>query len=308
MLSSLMYPEFAGIFLWYTDKELTPGNFKGGQGVFNGIVSGMEFLGKNGDFVVGVNHGEIDFSKYRHTALFLDSPDPEFLKGHKRVTLKVIGTEKNFKIELYAEGKLIYDRMRYAAILLGDKGSGKCFGITTEYSKVGEGKGFILHSVKVNSREEKPGYNPAEVQTSVPLTAPRLPRDVPHSDEEIQYTIAGIEHLSKYLRVVLGDPEPKPIGHNVGYLKRTLNFQSAQIMDLRALLFHEMDEWRKREEADRKQADEMKQILKSLERTAAPSSRVGAYTLVPAGISLFVLGFAAGIRTTKIKRAVARDQ
>lgn len=311
----LKYPQYAGIFLWYTDTPVLPGDFKGGQGQFNGIVTGMEFVGKNVDFIVGVNHGEVNFAALGAGAVLTDSPDPEHFKGQKKFTMKVISTEKNFKLEIYGdEGKLLYDRLRFTkATTLGDRMRGKYFGITAEYAKVPEDRGIKMTKVRVNSREELETYDPELVHSELPSPEPRMPKDVGHSDEEVRYVISGIEHLSKYLRVILGDPQVKPIAENISYLKKTLNFQSAQIMDLRSLLFHEMDAWRKKEAEDAVARTETRAALQEVAaKTVEAHGRMTSKTLesrASKGISVltwgasvsgaFVIGYLLGSRQSK---------
>ncbi|KAI5186952.1 hypothetical protein NEHOM01_1818 [Nematocida homosporus] len=235
----LTHPEFAGVYLWYTEDPLTVGPYKGGWGKFNGVLAGIEFIGRSVDIVVSVNHGNADYAHSRSEDTELkDSPDPNVFRGHKELTFKVISTTKNFKIEIYGEdGKLIYDRIRYAAMTeIGTRLSGKYFGISTDYHSAKPSSSIILKKVHMNSREEGETYDPSKVHTEIPEIIPRVPHEVNHPEEEIQHAIAGIEHLAKYLRVVLGEPLSKPITENILYLKKSINFQSAHILEIRDAL------------------------------------------------------------------------
>jgi len=263
----LAYPEFAGIYLWYTDEQIKHGPYKGAEGKFSGTMAGLEFLGKSWDIVVATNHGVHDYHGLRSEDTEIkDSPDPGIMKGQKEITFKVIATSKNFKIEIYGHnGNLLYDKVRYTEMSeIGARLSGKFFGISTEYHSVGGAKSIVLKGVKFSSREESEEYDPKRSNVEVPEYKPRVSHEVEHPNEEIQHTIAVIEHLTKYLRVVLGEPQSKPVADNVVYLKKTLNFQSAHILEVRDSLRAIAEIGKRHEENEERNREELLRLIEQL--------------------------------------------
>lgn len=317
-LPSLKYPEFAGIYFWYTDEQVKHGGFKGANGQFSGVMAGLEFMGKSVDIVVSINHGEMDYTGLRSEDTELkDSPDPAIFKGHDELMLKVISTSKNFKVEIYdKDQKLIYDRVRYTSMTeIGTRLSGKFFGITTDYSDLKTDSAFQLKSLGLFEREETEHYSPEEYHTEVPDISPRLHHEVTHPDEEIQHTISGIEHLTKYLRVVLGEPQIKPIADNVVYMKKTMNFQSAHILELRDALKsvvsvgkkHAMDEEIHRQEVHYLLKDIHSRLTKTGKvlheaEDVRSSGKLPVLGLLFVGASLFGAGVCVGMRIKPQKK------
>ncbi|KAI5173107.1 hypothetical protein NEFER03_2085 [Nematocida sp. LUAm3] len=261
----LMHTQFAGIYLWYTVEQIAPGEYKGAQGRFNGLVAGIEFLGKSVDLMVSVNHGEEDYAGLRSEDTELrDAPEPSIFRGHRELTLKVISTAKNFKVEVYGEDKhLLYDKIRYTSMTeIGSRLSGKYFGVSTDYHENMSAEGIVLNEVLMRSREEGELYDPDTEHTVVKEVAPRAPSEVNHPQEEVQHTISMIEHLTKYLRIVLGEPIAKPINENVLYIKKLMNFQSAHILELRDLLQGVIEVCKKNAEKERIHRDEILSAIK----------------------------------------------
>lgn len=313
----LKYPAFAGIYLWYTDAPVTHGSYKGAQGKFSGIVAGLEFLGKTVDIVISVNHGDEDYSALRPEETELkDSPDPFIFRNHKRLTLKVISTSKNFKVEVYGEKKeLLYDRVRYTAMSeIGTRLSGKYFSISTEYHHAPSDKSITLTGARFSRREESGEYDPSKYHAHIPDFHPRPAKDVTLAPEEIQHSISSIEHLVKYLRVVLGEPQTKPVAENVVYLKKTLNFQSAHIVELREILQALTEVGKKHAVSEDAFRDRIVRALGGLERTVremhfrTSSSSGRAYASRPffAGALLCcLLAFAGGYLVAQ-KQAITK--
>ncbi|KAI5181832.1 hypothetical protein NEOKW01_1989 [Nematocida sp. AWRm80] len=265
---SLTHPDFSGIYLWYTEDQVTHGNYKGGNGKFNGVLVGVEFVGKALDIVVSVNHGQIDYGTVKEDETELkDSPEPSIFKGHKELTLKVISTQKNFKIEIYGDDhKLLYDRVRYTSMTeIGTRLSGKYYSISTVYHTTKATEGILLKDIRLFSREEQEDYDPSVFHTEIPEITPRVPHQVNHPEEEIQHTIAGIEHLTKYLRVVLGEPQSKPVAENVMYLKKVLNFQTAHVFEIRDSLKAIAEIGKKHSEREEESRMEVLQMLSRIQ-------------------------------------------
>ncbi|OAG33471.1 hypothetical protein NEIG_01969 [Nematocida sp. ERTm5] len=313
----LIHPEFAGLYFWYTEEPIKHGGFKGASGRFNGVMAGLEFIGKSVDIVVSVNHGENDYTNLKPEETELkDSPDPSIFKGHTDLILKIISTAKNFKIEVYdANRNMLYDRVRYTSMTeIGSRLSGKYFGLTTDYSstKATENNGFHLQRLDLFEREETEEYDPDAYHTEVADTTPRLPHEIPHTNEEIQHTISGIEHLTKYLRVVLGDPQSRPVAENVVYIKKLINFQSAHTLEIRDEIKAMVKISKKHAMEEDAHRQELFYLVQNMSAKLAEMSRkeeleprsrnIPIFGLIALGCSLFAGGFVLGKKFSPIKK------
>ncbi|KAH9385317.1 uncharacterized protein NEMAJ01_0213 [Nematocida major] len=315
-LPALRHPEFAGLYFWYTEEPVRHGPFKGASGKFNGVMAGLELVGKSLDIVISVNHGEMDYAGLRAVETELkDSPDPAIFKGHESLILKVISTAKNFKVEIYdTDKKLLYDRVRYTSMAeMGSRLSGKFFGLTTEYLEARPSVHFTLASMKLFQREESEAYSIGDYNAEVPEASPRLPHEVSHPDEEIQHAISGIEHLTKYIRVVMGEPQAKPVAENVTYIKKTLNFQSAHIIEIRDILKSLVTVEKKHAQEEDTHRQELfylvEGIRKKLEEAPKPAERkvyekreLPTLGLIVVGGVLFACGFAVGRKVPEARK------
>ncbi|TBU07879.1 hypothetical protein CWI38_0028p0040 [Hamiltosporidium tvaerminnensis] len=207
----LSFPSNGGLYVWYTDDSVEEGNFNGGSGKFVGLMAGIEFLGKSVDLVLGHNKGDEDFSEVEDFVILRDSPNPERFRNVKELSLKVISTKKNFKIEIYDlsnnSKKIIYDNLRFTETSsLGERGRNKYFTITTRYDKVPMEKGFEIISAVLYNRAEADDYDPFQTKAEVPSDEPRMPDSIYHPNKEIKFLIANLEHHMKYIKMVMGNP------------------------------------------------------------------------------------------------------
>lgn len=265
---SLSYPEFAGLYFWYTDQPIEHGPYKGARGQYQGIMAGIERLGTSLDIVVATNHGEHDFSHFIPEQTELkDSPDPSIFRNQSELTFKVISTAKNFKIEIYgANGALLYDKVRYKSITeLADRLAGKFFGISTEYHEIKAGHSLRLKSVRFNAREESPEYRPEVSHSVLPEMTPRAMSEIETSSTEIQHTISVVEHMIKYLRIVLGEPQSRPMAESIIYLKKLMNFQSAHVLELRDKVAAMAEISKRHADFEDRQREEMLRLLKEMQ-------------------------------------------
>ncbi|KAI5146634.1 hypothetical protein NEAUS05_0079 [Nematocida ausubeli] len=304
---TLKYPEFAGIYAWYTEDPVRHGGFKGAKGKFNGIVAGLEFIGKGVDIIVSVNHGETDYTELAPDTIELkDSPDPNIFKDKNTLTLKIISTEKNFKIEIYDKDKnLIYDRVRYTQMAeISSRLSGKYFGLTTDYAASVK-NAFKLVSASLYKREEHPEYDPNAYNADINETIPRLPHEIDPT-EDMQHIISGIEHLTKYLRIVMGDPQGKPIADNVMYVKKVTNFMVAHILEVRDGLKSLIDVTKKHAQQEEGHRQELLYLVQNMNIRLTEMNKKGhnisVTAMISMGCGLFAVGFLLGKRFSPIKK------
>ncbi|KAI5189593.1 hypothetical protein NECID01_0616 [Nematocida sp. AWRm77] len=312
-IPNLTYPEFAGVYFWYTDDPIEQGEYKGANGRFRGLMTGIELLGQSLDIVVAANHGQHDYAGLGGDKTEMkDSPHPEIFKNQKNLVLKVISTSKNFKIEVYGENNtLLYDKFRYVSQEdLPNRVSGKFFGISTEYHEVGGSKSITLNNAKFNAREEDSTYKADISHTHMPDVIPRALHEIEPSSSEIQHTIATIEHMIKYIRIVLGEPQAKPMAETMVYMKKMINFQSAHVAELKELLLSLLEIKKRHEESDRHHRAELMRLLHEIQihahdhghaDTGAHSRRTAVSAVVLVGVAAFCGGYfiAANIHARK---------
>lgn len=202
------YPEFGGIYMWYTDERIKPGHLIGIDGKFTGIMAGLEFLGKGLQIVIGSNEEKNKRVEYTEDfILHRDTVNPSRFKDVENFRLKVISTEKNFKIEVYDGDRIVYDNLRFLDTpILGSRKSGKYFGITTYYHKASSNKNFFIKNVVTHSRSESHEYDPYKIEADDIKDDPRLEDEIDLSSKEIQHLISNVEHMMAYLRNILGKP------------------------------------------------------------------------------------------------------
>lgn len=188
----LKFKEHANILLWYTDQQIESGDFYNTNGTFVGIMAGIEFDSASAQIILAINDG-LNYSDYQELVLRETLP----LKYHDgEMSLKLIYTDKNLKIEIYKEKELIHDALRfYKTDVLGDLGKGKHFSISTHYDNVEVNKHLILSGFKVFSRTENLTYRP------------RLKADVRYEiNHEVENAISHMEHFMGYFKYLMGEP------------------------------------------------------------------------------------------------------
>lgn len=191
--------EKAGIYLWYTDKELKQGVFKGGEPIFTGFLIGLEFRENRVDLAFGYNYN-LDYLSKEIEAIRYDHINPSIIEHLDHFKFKVIYTEKNFKVELFDDkNSLISDSFRINEPLIMNRSNPKKhFGITTTYENAPNDVYFEIKDIKLFEREEKEKYNHRDMHTEYN----NFPRT--KAEEEIRTAIADIDHFSNYLGNVIG--------------------------------------------------------------------------------------------------------
>ncbi|KAM0681660.1 hypothetical protein GINT2_000207 [Glugoides intestinalis] len=223
--------EKAGIYMWYTDKPLVSGKYKGGEPVFNGFVTGIEFSKERADIVFAFNYG-LDFENKDLQTMRFDHINPLAIEHHDEFKVKIIHTEKNFKVELYdLDGHLLSDSFRIHEPLIMNRGNHKKnFAITTNYEHSAKDVFLELKELKISTREESERYNVAELHTEYN----QYPRN--KSDEELRAAVADATHFLSYLTVVLGTKDNNMIVEMVLVVKKRLRMLRESIEAVTSML------------------------------------------------------------------------
>ncbi|EEQ81738.1 hypothetical protein NCER_101708 [Vairimorpha ceranae BRL01] len=210
---NLNFPEEGGVYLWYTSHDQEPGEFRGGSGTFHGLMAGIEFKGASPELVFAFNNGE-NLDDKVHINLYRDSFSPDRLKGVKNLTVKIIVTKNNFKIELYNKDKILYDSMRLVSIqphiILGTDNR---FSLTSYYNYTSAEKAFKLIGAQLYKREEHENYDADKIHAENVSNTPMSPDDIMHPDKEMRHFIANFSHFMQYARSVLGETDDPSIRH-----------------------------------------------------------------------------------------------
>lgn len=198
--------ERVGMYLWYTEKRIESGSYKGGDSVFNGFVLGVEFSQDRAELAFSFNYG-LDFSRKDIQSTRHDRINPSLIDHLDHFRVKVIHTEKNFKIELFDDkGSLISDSFRIHEPLIMNRGNNKKnFAITTTYENTPADVYLELRDFKAHAREETEKYDYRDLHTE----HNSFPRN--KSDEELRMAVADIDHFLDYVTVVLGSGKQNSI-------------------------------------------------------------------------------------------------
>lgn len=227
---NLKYPEFAGIYLWYTDQRIKSGKMAGIDGNFTGLMAGIEFLGKGLQLIIGGNLEERTVENAEEIIYHKDRIAPVRFKDVSEFRIKIISTKKNLKIEIYEKDKLLYDYLRFLdTSILGDRGKGKYFGITTIYQKTSSYKAFVLKDIQAFSRIEHSDYDPLKFEAEDVKEEPRLGHDIDYSSKEVQHLISNVEHMMAYLKIILGKPGGSTV-YQSAYDAKIATFESQKML------------------------------------------------------------------------------
>lgn len=215
--------EKAGIYLRYTEERPKTGLYKGGSSKFTGMVAGIEFGGKTANLIFTHNEGK-EILGMEDFYTNSDSIKPSRLKGVSKLKMKIINTEKNIKIELYDEDRLIYDGFRP---VIGKKlpiqGSGGYFGITTAYKEVSTSKIFHLKNAQLYSRLESEDYDPDIRQDTKQKILTREKYEINHPNVDVKDLIHKTEHLLAFIHKIFGDVGSSLIERADEILEKELN-------------------------------------------------------------------------------------
>lgn len=191
--------EKAGVYLWYLDKPLEKGAYKGGSPKFNGFLTGIEFSKDRADIAFAFNYG-LDFNSKEMQTIRYDHINPLLIEGLDEFKVKIIHTAKNFKVEIYDNmNSLLSDSFRIKEpLIMNQNVKERVFALTTVYEHCPNDVFFDLKELSISSREEKETYDVGHFHTD----HNQYPRN--KSDEELRLTVANIDHFLNYLTIVLG--------------------------------------------------------------------------------------------------------
>ncbi|KAM0678456.1 hypothetical protein BDAP_000855 [Binucleata daphniae] len=215
---ALKFPEKSGIFLWYSLNDLEQIS-KENYGRFIGLMVGFEQYGLDTELIISAvteeNENEI---------VLRDVIPRKLLAGVKVITMKVICTKKNFKVELYEFDKLLYDTLRiYDKKFLDGLESGKLFSITSTYENVDIGKHYELTKVNLLKRIENESYNPY-------LKNSEYEHEI---NDDLEHSIADLDHFIRYIDHVFGKPQGSTLIQGVIGAYKEIKEQKEKIESLK---------------------------------------------------------------------------
>lgn len=236
-IASLRFPHIGGVYLWYTSTIQDQGAYRGGHDVFDGVMAGLEFRGSRPEIVMAINDGKKNFVGSEDATLYRDAINPERLKGVKDITVKVICTHKNFKVELYDGEKILYDSFRYYRREdLENTGAGGYFNITSFYDKAPSDSVFKLKNAQLFERTETDEYKIHRVHAPQVDKTPRDPNYIMHEDEEVRHLISKVEYLNEYLHLVVGEPHGSSFDRVVGVISEILKSHMKKLDEMLSML------------------------------------------------------------------------
>jgi len=209
--------EKAGFYLWYLDKPLQKGDYKGGMSNFSGFVTGIEFSKDRADIAFVFNYG-LDFNGKEDETTRLDHINPLLIDNLDEFRVKIIHTHKNFKVELYnIKGQLLADSFRiHEPLVMNQHVKEKAFAITTDYRYCPNDVFLELKDFKISSRSETENYDVGNVHTEYN----QYPRN--KSDDELRLAVANLDHFMNYLTIVLGTKDKNSIVEMTIAIKKKL--------------------------------------------------------------------------------------
>lgn len=228
--------EKAGIYLRYTDEQPLIGKFKGGEGVYNGFTVGLEHVGKSFSIVYAKNDGQ-DYSQAEDYVVRKDEINPARFKNVEEITLKVICTNKNLKLEIYERDKLIYDNFRiYDVKSLKLNKKGRYFGIVTDYSHVPSGKAFELKHAQLYKRIESESYQVYKSYSEKITSSYKDIREINHHDDDVKELIHLSSSVMLYIKNIIGDLPETRLSSLANESKKELGFIGDRIAALEKIV------------------------------------------------------------------------
>lgn len=218
------YPHQSGLYFWYTRDVIKEGATEN----FHGFVSGIEFVGSAVETMVAI-HEVSDSPK-----VVKDFVSPNLLKEHTKITFKVIHTENNLKVEIYANGFLIYDHLRLLdREYFGNHEENGHVSLSYTTNTSDKEHGIRISQIKIYEREEYAEYDPLK-EISLPKE-----KNSEKDNLEISHAVAKLDHFFKYIKIILGKPtlgtiskmavssnkEIKKLSHEVNKIKHLINNQ-----------------------------------------------------------------------------------
>ncbi|KAF9761632.1 hypothetical protein NGRA_2504 [Nosema granulosis] len=283
----LHFPEQGGVYMWYTKYDQDMGQYRGGDGHFNGLMAGIEFKGMSPEIVYVLNDGK-DLDEYGEYTLHRDSFNPSRLKGVKELTVKVILTHNNFKVELYDQNNLVYDSFRYIHNHpFRTLGVDKRFSLTSFYANTSTDKSFTLKRAQLYKRTESGEYDPEKIHALHVENLPKDEHEVVHPNSEIRAFIAQFTHFLEYAKGVLGEVH-KPL-ITVQAQKIIEKIEETNSSSFRQTVTNKINEIDRRLQQVQKTLEDLNHNLREFESSQGKRSSTLSYIVLGVGISLFLV-------------------
>lgn len=232
---NLSSSESAGLYLFYTKEKPVIGDFKGANSIFHGFAAGIEFNGKGVDLVYAKNDG-LDYRNIDGYVSKMDSLNPRRFRNIEFLKLKVIATDKNFKIEIYDGDRIIYDNFRFFSKEdLENHRGGKYFGIFADYKNVSSGKAFEINSVQAFHRKELKEYSVSKTYMSKMLPSVIGKHDISHPNTDVRDFIFKVNAVAAYIRSLLGELPETTLGHSEKELIKEMDVLSEKLEKFKAM-------------------------------------------------------------------------
>lgn len=195
----------AGIYMWYTAHPIKEGVFKGVTPEFDGIMAGIELSEGHTDIVLAINDGKLGIGHeiYRK----YDRIPQHLVDESQSLTLKIIHTKKNFKVELHNEMRMLSDTLKIDNQVIRKDISEipHYLGLSTDYRHCPDWIAFHLNQINILSRKESDNYSTLHINTKPNNFLRRK------SDDEVRHTIAEIVHTLLYLDILMGTEQPNEL-------------------------------------------------------------------------------------------------
>ncbi|RVD91944.1 Concanavalin A-like lectin glucanase [Tubulinosema ratisbonensis] len=233
------YPHQSALYFWYTKDQIKENNEN-----FHGFVGGIEFIGSATELMFAIHE------KKDNTKVIKDFLEPTLLKEKNKITMKIIHTPQNLKLEMYSNTFLIYDHLK-----LLDK----------DYFGNHEENGYVSMSYTTNTSEKEQGisvsqirfYERTEFDNYDPLKEINLPKEenLEKDKLEISNAVAKLDHFFKYIQIVMGKP-------TLGTISKMASLSNKEIKKL----VHELSKLKTSVEAQKEfSADEIQKSATNLE-------------------------------------------
>ncbi|KAL6122677.1 hypothetical protein NUSPORA_00206 [Nucleospora cyclopteri] len=226
--------EFAGIYLYYTKDKIYVGDVNGADGKFDGFFWGLEAKGAATDLVFGIHDGKKDFKEVADFHTKRDSFNPRRLKDVDEITIKVISTNVNTKVELYNKNNLLYDNFKFMNAM-GSNKPGKYFGIIADYKNTASSKAYAIKNVDFYSRSENEEYS-AYKSYAEQLKNELINRnDIKHGDNDVKELIHKSELLQHLIKRNLGELPNTTIKIAKNVIEKDLKFLADKMNKLESI-------------------------------------------------------------------------
>lgn len=192
------------LYMFYTKEKPFIGSFKGSASIFHGFAAGIEMQGKAFELGYSRNDGK-DYHNLDHSYIIMDSLNPRRFKNSKTLKMKIISTNKNFKVELSEDGKIIYDNFK----ILNENDlkfnkKGLYLGLFASYDNVSSGKALEITNAQFFTRKETSEYDVDKSYMIRTIPTALKKSEIQHSDIDVKEFIFKSYKVFKDTQHLLG--------------------------------------------------------------------------------------------------------